>query len=410
MLLLYQIAVRLYLLGIRLAAPFVPKAQKWVKGRQGLFEQLQANIDPARPLIWMHCASLGEFEQGRPILESLRKKYPEHFLLLTFFSPSGYEIRKDYPVVDLVTYLPGDTPAQAARFVGLIRPKLVIFVKYEFWLYHLRALFDQQIPVMLISAIFRPSQLFFKWYGGPFRKLLKQFSHIFVQDQSSFDLLRSKGLEALTISGDTRVDRVAQLAASAPTDQVVQHFAEGKKLLIAGSTWPPDEALLCQWINEDADQAYAYVIAPHDIAEAHLLQIEQQLSVATHRYSQGSVPSGTRVLLIDNIGKLSALYQYGQLAYIGGGFGSGIHNILEPAAFGLPIIFGPRYHKFEEARVLLRSGGAFHIEDFEGLSEIFIALKQEKKHHKAATAALEYIHTQQGASQMIIQYIRLYSS
>ena len=256
MLLLYQLIVHLYLLGIRLAAAFVPKARQWMEGRKGLFQRLEANIDHSRPLIWMHCASLGEFEQGRPILEDLRKKYPNHFLLLTFFSPSGYTVRKDYPMVDFVSYLPGDTPAQAARFVELIRPKLVIFVKYEFWLYHLQALFVRQIPVILISAVFRPSQLFFKWYGGPFRNLLGQFNHIFVQDQSSFDLLQSQNLQALTLSGDTRVDRVAQLATAAPEDQLVKKFVAGKKLLIAGSTWPPDEALLCQWINQNAVEPY----------------------------------------------------------------------------------------------------------------------------------------------------------
>ncbi|MEM1322289.1 MAG: glycosyltransferase N-terminal domain-containing protein [Bacteroidota bacterium] len=408
MLLLYNLAIRLYLLAIRLAAPFVPKAARWRSGRRDLFEQLEAALPAARPLLWMHCASLGEFEQGRPLLGALRQQYPQHFLLLTFFSPSGYDIRQHYDQVDYVSYLPADTPARARRFVRLTQPQLAIFVKYEFWYHHLHALHQAGVPTLLVSALFRPQQLFFRPWGHFLRPILHWYHHLFVQDEASKQLLARWGITTVSRSGDTRVDRVAQLAGQALADPLVEAFAGSQPVLIAGSSWPADEALLCRYINEAAPSDWKLIIAPHDIAPSHVQQIEGRLRVSYCRYSaaQREDAAAARVLIVDNIGKLSSIYRYGHIAYIGGGFGSGIHNTLEPAAYGLPVIFGPRYSKFTEAVQLIAEKGAFSIKDYAQLRAVLERLREVEEHQRAAKASKTYIRQQLGATDAVINSIK----
>lgn len=403
--LLYAIGVRLYLLGIHIAAWFSPKARLWVEGRKKLFEKLSKNIPPDKPLIWMHCASLGEFEQGSPVLEELRKSYPDHFILLTFFSPSGYEIRKTTPLADYVSYLPGDTLKNAKQFLALTQPQLSIFVKYEFWLHHLQSISDNQIPVLLISAIFRPEQHFFKWYGAPFKKALSRFNHLFVQNEASLRLLQNAELNNCSLCGDTRIDRVAQLPKKqldVPSISIWAH--QNKPVLIAGSTWPPDEDLLCKWINQHSE-SMRLMIAPHDIHPKHIQQIIQKLDVPYSCFSDAHISPDSKVVIIDTIGMLSGLYRYGQIAYIGGGFGKGIHNTLEPATFGLPILMGPNYHKFEEANQLIRKGGAFCIHNYQELENCLSVLENQQSYHNASRESLSYIERHVGASHKIINYI-----
>jgi len=356
----------------------------------------------------VHCASLGEFEQGRPVIERLKKEFATVKILLTFFSPSGYEIKKGYDRADYICYLPADSLANALTFIGLFKPVLSIFVKYEFWYHYLHILQKRNIPTLLLSAVFRENQLFFKWYGGLFKSLLFKFYHIFVQNQTSIKLLQSIGLKDVTLSGDTRVDRVVQMSQEAQTSPSVSAFVEDKNVLIIGSSWQADEAILSPFINQYLPADWKVILAPHDISENHLRQIEKKLSTSTVRYSKTSERNifDAKVLLIDNIGMLAALYQYGKIAYIGGGFGAGIHNILEPIAFGLPVLFGPRFQKFEEAIQLTRQGGAFVIYNSVDFRRVFFSLQTDESYRKAATIASNYIRSNQGASDQIIQFIQ----
>lgn len=362
MVFLYSLALQLYGLLLRLVAPFVPKARQWVDGRQDWQARLQQQLgpDPA-PRIWVHCASLGEFEQGRPLLEALRQQYPQHKLVLTFFSPSGYEVRKDWPGADYILYLPLDTAGNARAFVRLVRPELAIFVKYEFWYHYLAELRRQQVPTICVSAIFRPEQVFFKPWGGFFRRVLRQLTHIFTQDEASAELLRGIGITQTTVAGDTRFDTVVATAAAPARELpiVAAFVADAAPVLVAGSVWPPDVDVLTPALRRWADELRV-IVAPHEINEAHLAQVEAALPGRVVRYSQADAATvaRARVLLIDNIGLLRELYRAGDLGYIGGAFGKGLHNTLEAAAFGLPLLFGPRYQKFREARDLIAQGTA----------------------------------------------------
>lgn len=365
MVFLYSLALQLYGLLLRLVAPFVPKARQWVDGRRNWQARLRQQLSgDAAPRIWVHCASLGEFEQGRPLLEALRQQYPGHRLVLTFFSPSGYEVRKDWPGADYILYLPLDTARNARAFVELLRPELAIFVKYEFWYHYLAELKRRGVPTICVSAIFRPEQAFFKPWGGFFRRVLRQLTHIFTQDEASADLLRGIGITQTTVAGDTRFDTVvATAAAPARALPVVAAFvADAAPVLVAGSVWPPDVDVLTPSLRRWAEELRV-IVAPHEISEAHLAQVEAALPGRVVRYSQADAATvaQARVLLIDNIGLLRELYRVGDLGYIGGAFGKGLHNTLEAAAFGLPLLFGPRYQKFREARDLVAQGTAFVV-------------------------------------------------
>ncbi len=414
MILLYNFAISCYTGLIRIAALFQPKAAQWIAGRRGLFDALEKataswKSGGKRFTVWMHCASLGEFEQGRPLIERLKKERPDTRILLTFFSPSGYEIRKNYAQADFVCYLPSDTRAHANRFLDLVQPDLAVFVKYEFWIHHLQALQKRSVPTLLISALFRPEQVFFKWYGGLFRNALRGFQHIFTQNESAATLLKGLNIDAVTIVGDTRVDRVLQLAESAPSYPVVEAFQGTSKLLIAGSTWPEDEALLLPFLLENFPAGWKAVIAPHQVDAAHVQPVLKALGSKAVAYSQATTENVAvaRFLVIDNVGMLSALYQYGTVAYIGGGFGAGIHNTLEPIAFGLPVIFGPKYEKFEEARYLVESGGGFAIQSKNELTDTFAQLLDKDVLQKASVTARQYILDNKGATGQILQYISL---
>lgn len=403
--LLYSIAIHSYRLLIWLASFFTKKARLWIAGRKDLFERLEEAIDSKDNLLWIHCASLGEFEQGRPVIENLKAEDGDLKILLTFFSPSGYEIRKNYEWVDYIFYLPADTQKNARRFLDIVQPNFVIFVKYEFWYYYLHELKKRQTPSYLISAIFHPKQPFFSTlYGSFFQSILHCFQFIFVQNESSAILLQQINIQHFEIVGDTRIDRVLQIAKTAQTFPKIEQFRRGSSLLIGGSTWPPDEAILCPYINKDQSN-WKYVFAPHDISESHLQQIESQLQVPHQRYSQFQADSSTKVLLIDNIGLLSQLYQYGKVAYIGGGFGAGIHNTLEPAAFGLAVLFGPKYEKFEEAVALVQQEGAFVVHDFAEFEHRFQRLKEEETYQKASEQVKNYLQVNEGATERIVEYL-----
>ena len=406
--LLYYLALRAYGLMIQAAALFDAKAAQWVAGRRH-WQQAHRALLAAKPrgeagLIWVHCASLGEFEQGRPVIEGLKAARPELRVLLTFFSPSGYELRKNYPQADYVCYLPLDTPANARDFLEIWQPDLAVFVKYEFWYFFLRALRQRNTPSYLIAALFRSGQLFFKPYSGALRHIPAWFSHIFVQDEPSASLLRAQGLADFSIAGDTRIDRVMQIAQRSASFPLIEEFAGSAPVLIAGSTWPEDEAILLPFLNDGLPSSWKAIIAPHQIKEAHARALLAQFAGRGLRYSQAAAGelADARLLIIDNVGMLSALYRYGRIAYIGGAFGAGLHNTLEPIAFGLPVIFGPKYQKFAEARYLIASGGGFCIHNREELAEAFNRLQPDADYQAAAEKARSYISSNQGASQMVV--------
>ncbi len=411
MVFLYDLGLFLYSLFIRIASLKNKKAEKWLSGRKNLFEHLERSVNPSRKSVWFHFASLGEFEQGRPVIDRLKELRPDCNLIITFFSPSGYEIRKDYPLASQVCYLPLDTPKNAERFIRLINPELAIFTKYEYWFHYFKILKKNEIPLFMISSIFRKEQVFFKWYGGLHRRILSFVTHFFVQNEASRSLLAQLGLNNVTISGDTRFDRVHENAARPRHLELVKQFSEGKKVLIAGSTWPEDEALLAQLSAAHSD--WHLIVAPHEIQPDKIRIIERAFPAAI-RYSKladlkpeasNERAAGMRVLIIDNIGMLSSLYQYGTVAFIGGGFGTGIHNTLEAAAFGLPVIFGPAYQKFQEAIDLIATGGGFSVRNYAELENIFSRLQNVERRDEAGRAAALYVSQKTGATDLILREI-----
>lgn len=407
---LYELIIRLLGTGMRLAAFFVPKARKWAEGRRDWRAGYSSRFKKQGRVLWVHAASLGEFEQGRPLIEQFRAQFPDWQIVLSFFSPSGYEIRKNYPEADFVCYLPLDTRRNARDFLDLIQPDAAVFVKYEFWSNYLHALKKRRTPVVLISAIFRAGQPFFQWYGGFWRQMLRCFSHIFVQNGESARLLQGIGLhEAVTVAGDTRVDRVLRIAESAPENPVLERFAgSATRVLVVGSSWPADEAILAEVMNQPDFQDFKIVWAPHEPSKEQIDRLEALLSPATVvRYSQAAEKNveTARHLVIDNIGMLNTLYRYGQLAYIGGGFGRGIHNTLEPAAWGLPVIFGPKYGKFEEARQLVGRGGAFVVQDRESLGGVLRGLSDPDAWRKASETVRAYMAESKGATRQVLEYL-----
>lgn len=412
---LYDAVIFLLSGALYLASMFHSKAKKWVDGRKGWRTRYRNSFQKKGRLLWVHAASLGEFEQGRPVIEAFREHFPDWQILLTFFSPSGYEIRKNYPHADLVCYLPADTRRNARDFLDLFRPDAAIFVKYEFWANYLYELKDRNTPTLLVSALFRPGQPFFHWYGRFWRQMLACFEHIFVQNEASGQLLHNIGFKNVTRAGDTRVDRVLQIAETAGENETVEAFLnrasdpgrQGKGL-IAGSTWPADEAILMPALSKPDLGFIRWIIAPHEPSERHIQQLAGHLSLPWIRYSQFNAQpdeaAAARVLLIDNIGMLNTLYRYGWVAYIGGGFGKGIHNTLEPAAFGLPILFGPAYEKFEEARQFVARGGAFPVHSPEDVTAALLQLQDPAVYQKASEAVLAYLRENRGATRKVVQY------
>jgi 3-deoxy-D-manno-octulosonic-acid transferase len=403
---LYNIGILIFTALAHLIAPFNSKASLWVKGRKNWAEKISERIKPGDRYIWIHCASLGEFEQGRPLIEAIKKEMPELKIVLTFFSPSGYEIRKNYSNADCISYLPADTPGNAAKFINLVRPEFVIFVKYEFWHNYISSLYENKIPLYLISGIFRPEQHFFKWYGSFFRDMLKKFKKIFVQDKRSLDLLSGIGIENVFLAGDTRFDRVIQLTGTARDIPQIEQFRGSEKLFLAGSSWRPDEEIIAQYINRFPDKM-KWVFAPHEIDKPNIDRLEKLFKVKVVRFSEFNDKSAdARVLIIDNIGMLSSAYKYAYLSAIGGGFGKGIHNILEPACWGIPVMFGPRYKKFREAVDLINDNGAMTFDSFVIFSDILDKwLANETFYLKSAKTAADYINKNTGATGKILQEI-----
>ena len=413
---LYTIGVLLYSLGVRIAALFGnAKAMQWVEGRkkQGSLSLSKGPVSSEPALrqaqgpasddwIWFHAASLGEFEQGRPVIEALKKECPQYKILLSFFSPSGYEIRKDYPLADEVLYLPSDTPGHAAQWVQRHHFVAAFFIKYEFWFNYMQALKDASIPLFYISLILKPDSYFFRWYGTWFFRQLHNVTHFFVQDDTTAKLLQSNGLANVTVCGDTRFDRVAAIAQQAKPFTEVEQYIGGRQCIIAGSTWPPDERLLVDFYQKMPED-YCLIIAPHDISESHVAQIKA-LFPDHQLYTELNAQKQSKVLIINTIGILSQLYQYARFVYIGGGFGVNIHNIQEPVTFGCPVVFGPKYKSFKEAVDLVGLEGAFSIEDAGELESIFGRLMQDESFYaKASETCRNYLNSQVGATENIIK-------
>lgn len=403
---LYNLGIKAYEIAIYLASPFHEKAALWVKGRKNIRKKIRTVTRGSERLVWFHAASLGEFEQGRPLMEALKKEQPATKILLTFFSPSGYEIRKNYQGADFIFYLPADTSANARFFLSHFKPDAAVFIKYEFWYNYLRELSKHQIPVYLISALFRQEQPFFKRWGGLHRKMLHFFTRIFVQDQESVSLLRTLGITEVQQTGDTRFDRVKQIATEARHLEKIEAFLGKNPAIVCGSTWPPDEEILLNYSNTSASP-YKWIFAPHEIGENHIRSILGKCQRKAVRYTDEQADlSGAEVLIIDCIGLLSSVYRYGKIAYIGGGFGVGIHNTLEAAVYGLPVVFGPKYRKFQEAVSLTENGGAFSIKNEEELKNILdVLIETPEIATTAGERAMNYVNSQLGATQTIMQYL-----
>ncbi|MCH5599086.1 3-deoxy-D-manno-octulosonic acid transferase [Niabella ginsengisoli] len=399
---------------ILITSLFNKKAKLWIRGRKDIFERLRAAIPAGESVIWMHCASLGEFEQGRPVLEKLKDEYPSYKILLTFFSPSGYEVRKNYEGADWVFYLPLDTKTNAQKFINIANPKLVIFVKYEYWYHYLHELYQRQIPTILISAIFREHAVFFKWYGSVHRKMLTFFSHIFVQTKESYNRVQKiVPTHKITLAGDTRFDRVASIASQFDAIPAIEKFiANNKKVIVAGSTWPDDEIMLNKLLLKNND--LSLIIAPHEINSGHIEFLKSTFTNAIlfsnwkEWAKNDNVIATSGVLIIDNIGMLSKLYKYSNISYIGGGFNkSGIHNTLEAAVYGKPVIFGPNYSKFAEAINLIKSKGGF---SYSGEKELFNIFESLISNHtilkEYSNNAQKFVTENTGATNKITNWLR----
>ena len=404
---IYNLGILLYEWLLHVAALWKPKARQWVDGRRNIFDRMAERISPSDRVVWMHVASLGEFEQGRPILEAIRKEHPEMKLLVTFFSPSGYEIRKNYSGADYIFYLPSDTPYNVSRFLDVAHPEMAIFVKYEFWLNYLAQLAERGVKSYLVSAIFRRNSIFFKSYGGRWRRALDTFDQMFVQNDESRELLHSIGFDNVIVAGDTRFDRVAEIARAAKSVEIVEKFKGDSRLFVAGSTWGPDEDILLPLINANAD--VKFVIAPHEMDEGRIGRLLRETKGGAVRYTQCTAQSdfsNVQVLVLDTIGILSSVYGYASWSYIGGGFGVGIHNTLEAATFGLPIAFGPKYEKFKEARDLVDIGAASSVIDYKQLSRWFAPLRDNEVFlRKVSRLSREYTQKNQGATDIFLKEI-----
>lgn len=404
---IYWLAVRLYAVAIQIASFFNAKAKLFVKGRQQLLPRIKyALIDERRPRIWMHCASLGEFEQGRPLLEKLRQQYSNHAFVLTFFSPSGYEVRKDYDGADYVFYLPVDSIYNSRKFLDIVSPALCIFVKYEHWYFYLSRIAAKGIPCLLVSAIFRKQLPFFKWYGGLYRRMLQYFNHIFVQDDNSQLLLQKIGVDHVSVVGDTRFDRVTAGRALPDSLPRIAAFAKGKKLFVAGSTWPEDEKLLHQVLDKLPD-GWKMVIVPHNVDSGHIEQIIAMHGAVAVKWSNYSEQTEKRLLVVDTIGLLLKIYSYAHVAWVGGGMTkNGVHNVLEPAVYGIPVLHGPVYEQYLEARELILAGGSIVMETPMAILHQLSAWDQDTfTYEQTCRAAKSYVLSKTGATERILKYI-----
>lgn len=401
---LYNFGIYTYKQLVNIASFRNLKARKMKQGHKEIFHYLAQNADPEGGYIWIHASSLGEFEQGRPIIEAIKAHYPEQKIAITFFSPSGYEVRKNYPKADLICYLPFDLPNNVNRFLNILKPKQAIFIKYEFWGNYLNALAKRNIPTYIISAIFRPSQIFFRPYGGYFRRILQNFEHLYVQDENSKKLLKDIGITKVSVTGDTRFDRVLEIRAKPKNFPLSNKFSKEKFTLIAGSSWPKDEEIFIDYFNRHPEMKL--IIAPHEIHEEHIQFILSRLNRTTIRYTQADEKNIQKAdcIIIDCFGLLSSIYRYGQVAYVGGGFGAGIHNVPEAAVYSIPVIFGPNHKKFKEAKELIIAGGGFSISKSEDFKLVMDRLLKNKEFlSKAGITAGQYIQNNSGASKKILK-------
>ena len=402
---IYSICIAVYVLLIRLVAPFNEKARLWCEGRKGMVERMRQAMGDAENIVWIHVSSLGDFEQGRPIVDYIHDHYPEYKILLTFFSPAGYEVRKNYPNADYVFYIPADTPRQVRRFLDVVNPKVVIFVKYEYWLNMLGELRKRNIRTYIASAIFRRNSIFFHPIGGIWREALRTFDTLFVQDDHSKALLAEIGIENVVVAGDTRFDRVLTIAEKSEKVEIVEQFKGDKRLFVAGSTWSPDEEILLPLINENPD--IKFVVAPHEMDESRIEHLMRGVKSGAVRYTQLPTDFTTaQVLVLDTVGILSRVYGSAEWAYIGGGFGVGIHNTLEAAVYGMPVAFGPKYRKFKEACDLIALGAGCSVKNAAELKAWFDELKGDADYLARLSAlAKVYVGQHRGATEKVVKSI-----
>lgn len=405
---MYNIVIYIYLIGVVIASLFSKKVRNMWRGERQAIGIIKEKMDPNAQYVWFHAASLGEFEQGRPLMEQLKREHPEYKILLTFFSPSGYEVRKNYEGADIITYLPLDTIMNARRFLRTIRPVMAFFIKYEFWYNYLHILKYRKVPVYSVSSIFRSEQVFFKWYGRSYGRVLHCFTHFFVQNEISRQLLAKIGINEVTVVGDTRFDRVLQIKEAAKQLPVVEAFTDGHRTFVAGSSWQPDEDIFIPWFNAHKD--WKLIIAPHVIGEDHLQQILSKIEGKAVRYTQASAEEvrDAQVLIIDCFGLLSSIYHYGEVAYVGGGFGVGIHNLPEAAVWGVPVIFGPNNQRFQEAQQLKACGGGLEINgaaDFQRIMDRFDANPQQVE--ADGKKAGDYVKGKAGATDKVLHSVGL---
>ena len=408
---MYELFIILYNIGVWVASFFSKKVRTMWKGEHRTFRVLREKIDPNAMYIWFHAASLGEFEQGRPIMEAIRREHPGYKILLTFFSPSGYEVRKNYDGADVVEYLPIDTKRNVRRFLRLTNPVMAFFIKYEFWSNYLHMLKERHVPTFSVSSIFRPNQIFFRAYGKGYGKVLDCFTHFFVQNEESRDLLKSIGIDCVSVTGDTRFDRVLQIRDAGKSLPIVENFVGGTAedrphVFIAGSSWPPDEDIFIRYFNEHRD--WKLIIAPHVIGDDHMKQILGKLERKTVRYTEATTENvvGAECLIIDCFGLLSSIYRYADVTYVGGGFGVAIHNVLEAAVWGKPVIFGPNNKNFQEAQGLLKAGGGFEITSYDDFVGVMRKLADDKALEQSRERAGGFVESLAGATRQIMKEVK----
>ncbi len=404
---LYNVLVVLAGFVLRIAALFSPKMKLFIDGRKTVLSTLQSRISRFDHTIWFHAASLGEYEQGLPVMEAIKAEFPTHKIVLTFFSPSGYEVRKNNAIADVTVYLPLDTKFNVNHFLNVVRPEMAFMIKYEYWPNYLDELKKRNVPTFLISGVFRRDQVFFKWYGGFYRRALASFEHFFVQNQQSADLLRSIGKSNVTISGDTRFDRVAAILEKDNRLDFVEQFKTDKHLIVIGSSWPKDEVLIAEYINRSRD--VKFIFAPHNIKPNQIDELRKSIakSVLLHSDIKGHDLSKVDVIIVDSVGILTKIYSYADIAYVGGGFGNpGVHNLLEPATFGIPIVVGPNYSHFAEAVALVENGGCISIEDQTQLNEAFdMLLSNEDIRHEKGHICHTFVQMNRNATKIIVKHI-----
>lgn len=406
---LYQISLFFYSLLVKIASLFNHKAKLWVKGRKNTFAYLKTHLSPDDEICWFHCASLGEFEQGKPLMEKIKQTHPHKKILVTFFSPSGYEYRKNSPLADFVCYLPNDNAKNARKFIRLVRPKQAYFVKYEFWYFYLKELYNTNIPTYLIAGVFRPNQPFFKWYGAFHQQMLGFFTHFFLQNKASEELLQGIGFTNTTTSGDTRIDQVFDNSQSPKQLSLIERFTQNNPTIILGSSWEKEEEIISEYITT-TDKKFQYIIAPHDISKSHIEHLKNMLTVPYLLYSEATLENilNHSILIIDNIGMLANCYQYTDIAFIGGGFSGALHNVLEPAAFGNAILFGDKINKFHEAQALIDAYAAFSISSLDDFIAVVNHLMMKENMENTQNAAKKYIVENVGATDRIWEEIAIY--